>query len=176
MNPRKKKSVVVAVISLALLLLAYLVLTGITSKKKSEVATVPPQPETPQLVAFGKPTVENLSNEAKEITVPVIKKGEILPASVKTVIFFCEKADGELRNLTKASISSKWSIPVDRNDGGVENLQISYPGPLDPSKESYVGFIIGLYYDNVLQDQISEPKTLIEEFPVPKTIKGRNIR
>lgn len=176
MNPHKKKSVVVAVVSLALLLLAYLVFTGITFKKRSEAAPVPPQPAPPQLVAFGNPSVESLPNEGKEITVPVIKKGEILAKSVKVVIYVYEKDESGLRDFSKSSISSKWSSPVDWMDGGIETVQISYPGPLEPNKESYVGYVIGLYYENVLQDHISEPKTLIEEFPLPNTVKGQNIR
>lgn len=120
--------------------------------------------------------MEGLPNEGKEIAIPVIKKGEILAKSVKIIVFAVEKSASGQKEFSKNSISSKWSSPVHWLDGGVETVQISYPGPLDPSKESYAGYIIGLYYENVLQDQISEPKTLLEEFPLPKALKGQNVR
>ena len=45
------------------------------------------------------------------------------------------------------------------------------PGPSDTTQGKYYGFVIGIYYNKVLQDARSEPSDLISRIPLPDEIE-----
>jgi len=45
------------------------------------------------------------------------------------------------------------------------------PGPNDTVFGDYYGFVIGIYYNKVLQDTRSEPSDLIKRKPLPQAIE-----
>ncbi len=45
------------------------------------------------------------------------------------------------------------------------------PSGPDHSEGQYYGFIIGLYYDHLLQDTYAEPSSLTEQQPLPRAIE-----
>jgi hypothetical protein len=44
-------------------------------------------------------------------------------------------------------------------------------GPNTPAVGNYYGFVIGIYYDKVLQDVRSEPSDLATRIPLPDEIE-----
>lgn len=90
------------------------------------------------------------------------------------VIFYLKMSTGELQPDLHQGKGSFENTFLFWNKSRREAFNVDYimPAPnADSSAGDYYGFIIGIYYDNVLQDQRSEPSDLINREPLPTAIE-----
>lgn len=91
------------------------------------------------------------------------------------VIFYQQMSDGNLMpdlGQRKGSFEDTFLFWGDKK---TEALGVDYimpvPGVNDATVGKYYGFIIGIYYDKVLQDCRSEPSDLVNRLPLPQVIQ-----
>ncbi len=101
---------------------------------------------------------------------------------MKLHIFFYEKDESGDIQLTESKVLSQWiSPPVNWADNEPEILDVTYilpdstlPGSAasngSPGR-TYVGYIIGVYYNSELQDTRADPGNLAKKFPLPLYLK-----
>jgi tetratricopeptide (TPR) repeat protein len=101
---------------------------------------------------------------------------------MKLHVFFYEKDDSGDIQLTESKVVSQWiSPPVNWADNEPELLDVNYILPeseLAGSAASngspgrtFVGYIVGVYYNSELQDTRAEPGNLAKKFPLPLYLK-----
>lgn len=86
--------------------------------------------------------------------------------NVKIHVYFYDKtSEGEVV-LTDSPIRSQWvNQPVEWTNGNPQLLDVSYSGP--PPPNVFYGYIVGVYYNNELQDSRAFPAQLARDFPPP---------
>lgn len=101
---------------------------------------------------------------------------------MKLHVFFYEKDDAGEVQLTESKVVSQWiSPPVNWADNEPELLDVTYilpdstlPGSAasngSPGR-SFVGYIVGVYYNSELQDTRADPGNLVKKFPLPLYLK-----
>ena len=101
---------------------------------------------------------------------------------VKMHVFFYEKDEAGDVQLTESKVVSQWiSPPVDWKNDEPEILDVTYILPdstLAGSAASngspgrtFVGYIVGIYYNSELQDTRADPGNLAKKFPLPLYLK-----
>lgn len=101
---------------------------------------------------------------------------------MKLHVFFYEKDEAGDIQLTESKVVSQWiSPPVNWADNEPELLDVNYTLPdssLPGSAASngspgrtYVGYIVGVYYNSELQDTRADPGNLAKKFPLPLYLK-----
>ncbi|MCX6972018.1 MAG: hypothetical protein NTV93_17960 [Verrucomicrobia bacterium] len=101
---------------------------------------------------------------------------------MKLHVFFYEKDDAGEVQLTESKVVSQWiSPPVNWADNEPELLDVTYilpdstlPGSAasngSPGR-TFVGYIVGIYYNSELQDTRADPGNLAKKFPLPLYLK-----
>ena len=101
---------------------------------------------------------------------------------MKLHVFFYEKDDAGDIQLTESKVVSQWiSPPVDWKNDEPELLDVTYilpdsslPGSAasngSPGR-TFVGYIVGIYYNSELQDTRADPGNLAKKFPLPLYLK-----
>ncbi|MFZ4774734.1 MAG: hypothetical protein ACOYM3_05185 [Terrimicrobiaceae bacterium] len=101
---------------------------------------------------------------------------------MKLHVFFYEKDEAGDIQLTESKVVSQWiSPPVNWADNEPELLDVTYilpdsalPGSAasngSPGR-TYVGYIVGVYYNSELQDTRADPGNLAKKFPLPLYLK-----
>jgi hypothetical protein len=101
---------------------------------------------------------------------------------MKLHVFFYEKDDSGEVQLTESKVVSQWiSPPVNWADNEPELLDVTYilpdsnlPGSAasngSPGR-TFVGYIVGVYYNSELQDTRADPGSLVKKFPLPLYLK-----
>ncbi|MFA7234288.1 MAG: hypothetical protein WC076_09265 [Terrimicrobiaceae bacterium] len=101
---------------------------------------------------------------------------------MKLHVFFYEKDEAEDIQLTESKVVSQWiSPPVNWADNEPELLDVTYilpdstlPGSAasngSPGR-TFVGSIVGIYYNSELQDTRADPGNLAKKFPLPLYLK-----
>jgi len=113
------------------------------------------------------------SREQIQLSVPIRKIAgkRIDPTQVMVYVFFFELVNGsEVRQSETALSRESWkSMPIDWNSEEYEMLDIAYQLPEGSALEEirqgsreYYGYILKLFYDNEIQDVITQPRTIYE--------------
>lgn len=101
---------------------------------------------------------------------------------MKLHVFFYEKDEAGEIQLTESKVVSQWiSPPVNWADNEPELLDVTYilpdsslPGSAasngSPGR-TFVGYIVGIYYNSELQDTRADPGNLAKKFPLPLYLK-----
>jgi hypothetical protein len=101
---------------------------------------------------------------------------------MKLHVFFYEKDESGEVQLTESKVVSQWiSPPVNWADNEPELLDVNYilpdstlPGSAasngSPGR-TFVGYIVGVYYNSELQDTRADPGNLAKKFPLPLYLK-----
>ena len=101
---------------------------------------------------------------------------------MKLHVFFYEKDESGEVQLTESKVVPQWiSPPVNWADNEPELLDVNYilpdsdlPGSAaangSPGR-TFVGYIVGVYYNSELQDTRAEPGNLAKKFPLPLYLK-----
>lgn len=101
---------------------------------------------------------------------------------MKLHVFFYEKDEAGDIQLTESKVVSQWiSPPVNWADNEPELLDVTYilpdsnlPGSAasngSPGR-TFVGYIVGIYYNSELQDTRADPGNLAKKFPLPLYLK-----
>ena len=101
---------------------------------------------------------------------------------MKLHVFFYEQDESGDVQLTESKVVSQWiSPPVNWADNEPELLDVTYilpdstlPGSAasngSPGR-TFVGYIVGIYYNGELQDTRADPGPLAKKFPLPLTLK-----
>jgi hypothetical protein len=97
---------------------------------------------------------------------------------VKILVFFYEQTeDGDVQ-LTESKVVPQWlSPPIDWAGNDFELLEIQYSMPDangDAAGRKYFGYVVGIYYNNELQDFRADPGKLAKDFPLPLYLKQGN--
>jgi len=101
---------------------------------------------------------------------------------MKLHVFFYEQDETGETQLTESKVVSQWiSPPVNWADNEPELLDVTYVLPdstLPGSAASngspgrtFVGYIVGIYYNSELQDTRADPGNLAKKFPLPLYLK-----
>lgn len=110
---------------------------------------------------------------------------DIDTSQMKLHVFFYEQDDTGDVQLTESKVVSQWiSPPVNWADNEPELLDMTYilpdselPGSALSNGlpgRSYAGYIVGVYYNDELQDTRAEPGQLAKRFPLPLYLKQEN--
>lgn len=101
---------------------------------------------------------------------------------MKLHVFFYEKDEAGDIQLTESKVVSQWiSPPIDWKNDEPELLDVTYilpdsnlPGSAasngSPGR-TFVGYIVGIYYNGELQDTRADPGNLAKKFPLPLYLK-----
>ena len=101
---------------------------------------------------------------------------------MKLHVFFYEKDEAGDTQLTESKVVSQWiSPPIDWKNDEPELLDVTYilpdsnlPGSAasngSPGR-TFVGYIVGIYYNGELQDTRADPGNLAKKFPLPLYLK-----
>jgi len=77
------------------------------------------------------------------------------------VKFFDQTADGRVAASLAPPPSSRWlSLPVDWADPSIETLEVAHFLPTQADARGYFGYLIELYYQDVLMDVLARPRRL----------------
>lgn len=101
---------------------------------------------------------------------------------MKLHVFFYEKDESGDIALTESKVVSQWiSPPVNWADNEPELLDVTYilpdsslPGSASSNGSpgrTFVGYIVGIYYNSELQDTRADPGNLAKKFPLPLYLK-----
>ncbi|MEZ0257653.1 MAG: TIR domain-containing protein [Chthoniobacter sp.] len=94
-------------------------------------------------------------------------------------VLFYEIVDGRRIEETSANVKSHWlNPPADWVGSEIEQLEVEYQLPKPPTAadvivdRKYYGYIIRLYYKELLQASVAEPAALAKLHPAPPTATG----
>ncbi len=97
---------------------------------------------------------------------------------VKLLAFFYEQTDDGDVQLTDSKVVPQWlSPPIDWAGNDFELLELQYTTPDasgDTSGRKYMGYVVGIYYKNELQDFRADPGKLAKDYPLPLYLKQGN--
>jgi len=94
---------------------------------------------------------------------------------VQVQVYIYEQGQDGEASLQKCSIHPQWlSAPLDWADDQPEVLDVQFsplPRPDGSAPGKYYGYVVGVYYNNGLQDFRSDPAKLAKDFPIPLYLK-----
>ncbi len=94
-------------------------------------------------------------------------------------VFFYDQLGDQSIVRTNANVSSHWSsLPADWVSEDMEVLEVDYTqAPPEPGKieegRHYYGYIVCVYYNKGLQDEASDPVSLIKTYPPPLALPDK---
>lgn len=92
------------------------------------------------------------------------------------VFFYDREQSGNIR-LTESQIQTEWtSPPVNWSEDQPELLNAIYTPPAASAgavQAEYAGYVVGIYYNNELQDTRAEPGSLAREHPLPIYLQSK---
>lgn len=149
------------------------------SATKSLALDAPPIEENGVPVGSNLGIVDIRVSDAKvgtkmlQVAVKSREDASINVKDVKIVVYFYEEGpDGDI-TLTESPVPSQWlSPPIDWAANEPELLRMQYTMPAEDTGKKYHGYVLGIYYNNELQDFRSEPSKLAKDFPLPLFYKG----
>jgi hypothetical protein len=97
---------------------------------------------------------------------------EIDSKKMRVHVFFYDRDSAGNVQLTDSRVITEWiSPPVNWRDNEPELLNATYtpPNAADPANAgmSFVGYVVGIYYNDELQDTRADPGSLASEHPLP---------
>lgn len=119
--------------------------------------------------------LSDAANGAKELRIAI--KGRpntaIDPRRMAVHVFFYDRDAGGNVLLTESQIQTEWiSPPVNWVDQEPELLNAVYAPPGGAALE-YAGYVVGIYYNNELQDTRADPGSLAREHPLPLYLQSK---
>jgi len=94
--------------------------------------------------------------------------------NMKLHVYFFEKDEtGEILE-TNSKVAPQWiSPPVNWADNEPELLDVTYnlPPKGSPEGREFAGYVVGIFYNNELQDTRADPGALARKFPLPLYLK-----
>jgi len=114
-----------------------------------------------------------IGQKGMQIAIKSRESSAINVRDVKILVFFYEEtAEGEV-NLTESKPIVQWvSPPIDWADNEPELIKLQYTTPGEDTGRKYFGYVVGVYYNNELQDFRSEPAKLAKDYPLQLFLKG----
>lgn len=109
-----------------------------------------------------------------QVAVKSRENTKINGSNVKIAVYFYEEntIDGDI-SASESPVPNQWlSSPIDWAANEPELLRMQYTMPSADSGKKYFGYVLGVYYDNELQDFRSEPSKLAKDFPLPLFLKS----
>jgi hypothetical protein len=98
-------------------------------------------------------------------------------------VLFYELVDGKRVEETAANVKSHWlNPPADWAGTDTEQLEVEYQLPKPPTAadvivdRKYYGYIIRVYYKELLQAAAAEPASLAKLHPAPPTVNGEPVK
>jgi tetratricopeptide (TPR) repeat protein len=112
------------------------------------------------------------------LKIPVKRRedAKIDVSGVVIQVFFYDQLGDDTVVRTNANVSSHWAtLPADWVQDDIEILEVDYTqAPPEPGKieegRHYYGYVVCVYYNKELQDQVADPVSLIKTFPPPLTL------
>ncbi len=109
------------------------------------------------------------------LKIPVKRRPDVKinVSGVVIQVFFYDQLGDQSVVRTNANVSSNWStLPADWVQDDIEILNVDYvQAPPEPGKieqgRHYYGYVVCVYYNKDLQDQVADPISLIKTFPPP---------
>lgn len=108
-------------------------------------------------------------NGAKNLRISIKAKPNqsIDPRQMAVHVFFYERDQTGQIQLTDSQVLTEWiSPPVDWSNNEPELLNAVYTPPAK-SDFTYAGYVVGIYYNNDLQDTRADPGSLAVDHPLP---------
>jgi hypothetical protein len=117
------------------------------------------------------------------VAIKAKQDSEIDVHDVVIQVFFYDMVDNNIVQ-TNANVSSHWStLPPNWTDSDIEVLEVEYVQPKPEKNEgqplenrNYFGYVVRVYYKNVLQDMRAEPIRLLKQHPPPLTLQVDEMR
>jgi len=98
-------------------------------------------------------------------------------------VLFYELVDGKRIEETAANVKSHWlNPPADWTGTDTEQLEVEYQLPKPPTAadtivdRKYYGYIIRVYYKELLQAAVADPVSLAKLHPAPPTVNGEPVK
>jgi hypothetical protein len=89
------------------------------------------------------------------------------PRLMAVHVFFYERDEAGQIQLTNSQVITEWiSPPIDWGNNEPELLNAIYTPAANPAF-TYVGYVVGIYYKNDLQDTRADPGSLAADHPLP---------
>lgn len=89
------------------------------------------------------------------------------PRLMAVHVFFYERDEAGQIQLTNSQVITEWiSPPIDWSNNEPELLNAIYTPAANPAF-TYVGYVVGIYYKNDLQDTRADPGSLAADHPLP---------
>jgi hypothetical protein len=110
------------------------------------------------------------------LSVPVKAKprARIDVRDVTVQVLFYDVVNNKALDRTTAQVAYRWaSPPVDWSDEDVETLEVGYTLPMlhaTDETRKYYGYVVSVYYKNILQDVRSDPANLAQRAAPPKML------
>jgi len=103
---------------------------------------------------------------------------KIDPRQMTVHVFFYERDQAGNKSLTESKVLTEWlSPPVNWADNEPELLNAIYNPPQSTdskdSKLTYEGYVVGIYYNNEIQDTRANPGSLADDNPLPLYLKSQ---
>ncbi len=124
-------------------------------------------------------TSEGLKRFTLKIPVKRRENMKIDVSGVVIQVFFYDQLGNSTIVRTNADVSSHWAtLPADWVQDDIEILDVDYvqappePGMIEQGRH-YYGYVVCVYYNKELQDQVADPVSLIKSFPPPLTLPDK---
>jgi hypothetical protein len=108
-------------------------------------------------------------NKTKVLRISIKSRPQqaIDPRLMAVHVFFYERDEAGQIQLTNSQVITEWiSPPIDWGNNEPELLNAIYTPAANPTF-TYVGYVVGIYYKNDLQDTRADPGSLAADHPLP---------
>ncbi|MCX6975582.1 MAG: hypothetical protein NTZ94_15080 [Verrucomicrobia bacterium] len=120
------------------------------------------------------------ANGSKNLRIAIKSRPDIKidPRQMTVHVFFYERDQAGNKSLTESKVLTEWlSPPMNWADKEPELLKAIY-NPPEPSsakdpKLTYEGYVVGIYYNNEIQDTRANPGSLADDNPLPLYLKSQ---
>lgn len=120
------------------------------------------------------------ANGSKNLRIAIKSRPDIKidPRQMTVHVFFYERDQAGNKSLTESKVLTEWlSPPVNWADNEPELLKAIYnpPQPSDTNTQNltYEGYVVGIYYNNEIQDTRANPGSLADDNPLPLYLKSQ---
>ena len=119
-------------------------------------------------------------NGSKSLLISIKSSPDIKidPRQMTVHVFFYERDQAGNKSLTESKVLTEWlSPPVNWTEQEPELLRAIYnpPQPSDSNTPNltYEGYVVGIYYNNEIQDTRANPGSLADDNPLPLYLKSQ---
>ena len=120
------------------------------------------------------------ANGSKNLLIAIKSRPDIKidPRQMTVHVFFYERDQAGNKSLTESKVLTEWlSPPVNWSEQEPELLRATYNPPLpsdtNATNLAYEGYVVGIYYNNEIQDTRANPGSLADDNPLPLYLKSQ---